>query len=743
MTGALIGAANISAISTGLTATTSGTVTVIAGPVTKLSITTLPSTLTQTGIIFAQQPVIQLQDAAGNPVSQAARDITVSVSTGAGILGGTLTIITNASGVASFTNLMITGVAGDRTLQFSSAGLTGANSGNVSISLTAVPLSVSVQVQVNVGIIGQSTGSVTLSGSGGAGSFTYSKDGITFQSSAVFGSLAAGSYTFTVKDNAGTTSTVNTTISQPGSLAVAVQSQTNVAIAGQSTGSVTLTGSGGAGPYTYSKDGTTFQSSATFSGLTAGINTFIVKDATGVISTILITIAQPSVLVATVSTQSNPTTNGQNTGSITLSGSGGTGPYQYSKDGVTFQVSATFGSLPVGNHTFTVKDAAGAVYLLNTTLVNASSSPSDITFSPVSLYENRASGELAGILSSSSAQSVTTFTYTLVSGTGDTDNARFSISDDGIRTNQMLDYEAKQSYSVRIRSATQFGFSLEKVFTIQLSDVNEAPTLNAIANQMLCYTSSIQVIGLSGVSAGPESGQTTTTTVSSDNPSLFQSLSVVGSEIRYTAALNQSGLATVAVSVQDNGGTVNGGVDKIIRSFIIRVNSLPVISISSSLGNSISKGATTLLTATGGSSYQWSNASGIISGQNGPVLTVRPLQGTSYTVRVMNASGCITTQNVTIQVVDDFIQVNATNNFSPNGDGINDAWVVENIDAYPDHQLTIFDRGGRILYTVRNYGNNWDGRVNGSLLDEGTYFFVFKFNQPGILPKKGFITIVH
>ena len=638
---------------------------------------------------------------------------------------------------------MITGVAGDRTLQFSSAGLTGANSGNVSISLTAVPLSVSVQVQVNVGIIGQSTGSVTLSGSGGAGSFTYSKDGITFQSSAVFGSLAAGSYTFTVKDNAGTTSTVNTTISQPGSLAVAVQSQTNVAIAGQSTGSVTLTGSGGAGPYTYSKDGTTFQSSATFSGLTAGINTFIVKDATGVISTILITIAQPSVLVATVSTQSNPTTNGQNTGSITLSGSGGTGPYQYSKDGVTFQVSATFGSLPVGNHTFTVKDAAGAVYLLNTTLVNASSSPSDITFSPVSLYENRASGELAGILSSSSAQSVTTFTYTLVSGTGDTDNARFSISDDGIRTNQMLDYEAKQSYSVRIRSATQFGFSLEKVFTIQLSDVNEAPTLNAIANQMLCYTSSIQVIGLSGVSAGPESGQTTTTTVSSDNPSLFQSLSVVGSEIRYTAALNQSGLATVAVSVQDNGGTVNGGVDKIIRSFIIRVNSLPVISISSSLGNNISKGATTLLTATGGSSYQWSNASGIISGQNGPVLTVRPLQGTSYTVRVMNASGCITTQNVTIQVVDDFIQVNATNNFSPNGDGINDAWVVENIDAYPDHQLTIFDRGGRILYTVRNYGNNWDGRVNGSLLDEGTYFFVFKFNQPGILPKKGFITIVH
>jgi gliding motility-associated-like protein len=94
-------------------------------------------------------------------------------------------------------------------------------------------------------------------------------------------------------------------------------------------------------------------------------------------------------------------------------------------------------------------------------------------------------------------------------------------------------------------------------------------------------------------------------------------------------------------------------------------------------------------------------------------------------------------------VKDDFVKLMPTNNFSPNGDGINDTWMVENIDAYPDHNLNIFDRAGRILYTVRSYKNEWEGKVNGVLLDEGTYYYVFKFDKPDIQPIKGFITIVH
>jgi hypothetical protein len=73
-----------------------------------------------------------------------------------------------------------------------------------------------------------------------------------------------------------------------------------------------------------------------------------------------------------------------------------------------------------------------------------------------------------------------THTYSLVSGAGDADNASFSIDAGGnLRTAAGFDFEAKSSYSVRVRSTDAGGLSTEKVFTISVSNVNEAPTANA------------------------------------------------------------------------------------------------------------------------------------------------------------------------------------------------------------------------------------------------------------------------
>src|SRR5256886_17675072 len=77
---------------------------------------------------------MQVRDASGNPASQAGVTVTAAIATGGGTLGGTLTATTNGSGVASFTNLAITGTAGDRTLSFSATGLTGATSTPVTIT---------------------------------------------------------------------------------------------------------------------------------------------------------------------------------------------------------------------------------------------------------------------------------------------------------------------------------------------------------------------------------------------------------------------------------------------------------------------------------------------------------------------------------------------------------------------------------------------------------------------------------
>src|SRR5207253_1796247 len=122
---------------TGLTPAVSGTITVGAGAATQLTLTTQPSTTAQSGVAFAQQPVVQLRDGAGNAVSQSGVTVTAVIATGGGTLGGTLPAVTNGSGVATFTNLSISGTAGDRTLSFSATGLTPAVSGTITVSAGA------------------------------------------------------------------------------------------------------------------------------------------------------------------------------------------------------------------------------------------------------------------------------------------------------------------------------------------------------------------------------------------------------------------------------------------------------------------------------------------------------------------------------------------------------------------------------------------------------------------------------
>src|SRR5207249_765018 len=131
---------------TSLTPAVSGTITVGAGAATQLTLTTQPSTTAQSGVAFAQQPVVQLRDGAGNAVSQSGVTVTAAIATGGGTLGGTLTATTTSGGTASFTNLSVTGTVGDRTLSFSATGLTVATSGTITVTAgTATQLTLATQ----------------------------------------------------------------------------------------------------------------------------------------------------------------------------------------------------------------------------------------------------------------------------------------------------------------------------------------------------------------------------------------------------------------------------------------------------------------------------------------------------------------------------------------------------------------------------------------------------------------------
>jgi uncharacterized protein YjdB len=114
-----------------LTGTTSGAITITPSP-SQLGMVTSPAGAAS-GAAFSTQPVVQLLDALGSPVSQAGVDVSASITGGGATLIGTATVATNGSGQAEFTNLGITGLAGSYSLDFSAPSLTGVTSASFTL----------------------------------------------------------------------------------------------------------------------------------------------------------------------------------------------------------------------------------------------------------------------------------------------------------------------------------------------------------------------------------------------------------------------------------------------------------------------------------------------------------------------------------------------------------------------------------------------------------------------------------
>ncbi|MCX2484888.1 MBG domain-containing protein [Pedobacter sp. MR2016-24] len=198
---------------------------------------------------------------------------------------------------------------------------------------------------------------------------------------------------------------------------------------------------------------------------------------------------------------------------------------------------------------------------------------------------------------------------------------------------------------------------------------------------------------------------------------------------------------TVVITASQSGNANYSAATPVTQNLIILNSPPPVITIVSSRGSSLSKGQTAVLTASGAVTYQWTNSSGIIDGINTAALTVRPSVTTTYTVTGANQYGRTSTQSFTIEVLNDYKALNITNVMTPNGDGVNDRWIVENIDLYPNNTVKIVDRSGRMVYEKKGYDNSWDAMFRGYQLSEGTYYYLIDFG-PGIGTRKGFITIV-
>jgi gliding motility-associated-like protein len=240
--------------------------------------------------------------------------------------------------------------------------VTDANNCTVTIPATinepATPVSGAITSQTDVSVIGGNDGSVTVDGSGGTPPYLYSLNGGAFQPSGTFGALTAGNYIVTVQDLNLCTFDVPVLIKQPFlPLTGSITSQTDVLCYGDATGSVTVAGAEGVAPYEYSLNGGTYQSSGTFSALSAGPYTVTIRDAYGNTFDVPVMITQPPAALAVATSKADVSCNGGSDGMAVALATGGTGAYAYSWNTTPVQAADTARGLTPGTYTVTVTDA--------------------------------------------------------------------------------------------------------------------------------------------------------------------------------------------------------------------------------------------------------------------------------------------------------------------------------------------------------------------------------------------------
>lgn len=211
-------------------------------------------------------------------------------------------------------------------------------------------------------------GSITITATAGIAPFTWQLDGGTPQTGAspyTFSNVSSGAHTVTIIDSVGCLTTLNINVAAgPGVIGNA--STTPASCQGVNNGTVTANAIFGVAPFNYSIDGSPFQSGAnpyTFTNVSGGAHFITIRDTVGCSQTIDVTVnAGPGPSASAVSTATS--CNGATNGTVTVTASGGTGPYSFSIDGsipAVWPSPHTFTNLSSGPHTVIVTDAPGCI----------------------------------------------------------------------------------------------------------------------------------------------------------------------------------------------------------------------------------------------------------------------------------------------------------------------------------------------------------------------------------------------
>ena len=435
-------------------------------------------------------------------------------------------------------------------------------------------------------------GSVTAAPSGGTPPYTYAWTGGGGSGSVTTG-LVSGTYSVTLTDNNGCTLVSSATIGNTPGGTAAITGSTNITCNGANNGILTANMvTAGTAPFTYTwtPGG---QTTSTATNLAPGTYTCTIKDFYGCIATAVGTLTQPAPLTA-IMNSNNVKCFGTSTGTVSASGTGGTGPYTYNWTTLASTLT-TVNNVAIGNYTCQIKDANNCI--INPTIAVTQPSSITLTSSVTPANCNQANGS------------------STVTPSGGTPGYTYTWSPLPSSTN-ILSNASAGTYTVTIKDANNCIYALTSTI----------PNLSG---------PSISITSFTNVSCFGGNNACATASASGGTGGLTYQWNT--GQITPTVCNFLAGVHTV--SVTDGQGCV--------ASTNITITQPPVLTVSITPSNPLCFGAINgsgSATAFGGTpsyTYAW-------TGGGGTGSTTTPIGAGSYAVNVTDAKGCVTTASMTL-----------------------------------------------------------------------------------------------
>lgn len=547
--------------------------------------------------------------------------------------------------------------------------ITDANGCAITQTVTITqPAALSAMASSTAATCGGNNGTATASVSGGTGTYSYSWTPSGGNTATASG-LVAGTYTCTITDANGCTTTAVTTVTSTGGVTASVSAPVNVSCFGGNNGSATTTVAGGTGPFSYAWT-PSGGSAATGTGFSAGTYTVTVTDANGCIAAASVTITEPSAL-ATSETHTNVSCNAGANATASITASGGTPNYTYSwaPSGGT---GSTASALTAGTYTCTITDANGCTTTQSVTITqpaalsvtasqvnelcnggtNGSATITPSGGSPSYSYSWAPSG---GTGSSATSLAAGTYTCTVTDANGCTITQSVTITEPAALTVTASTNAATCNAGNGSATVTPAGGTGTYTYAWSPVGGNAATASNLPAGSYSCTVTDANGCTATAGATVLNTGAATLSLSATTNVSCFggndgsSTVTATGGTAPYTYAWSPSGgntatgtnlsAGTFTVDVTDANGCITSQTVAITEppALTISANSSPV----DCFGNASGSASVTTTGGTGAYSYSWSPA-------GGSSATTANLAAQNYTCTVTDANGCIITQSVSI-----------------------------------------------------------------------------------------------